>query len=71
MKERNGVGKPQSNTATDVKKGLGPALLQVFEKLPPSHQRRWLTHVDEAKSPEARSRRIEKLREAMQEPQKR
>lgn len=34
-------------------------VLAAFETMPPSHRRRWLDHVAEAKRPETRARRIE------------
>jgi uncharacterized protein YdeI (YjbR/CyaY-like superfamily) len=32
-----------------------------FAQLPPSHQREYLKHIDEAKKPETRARRIENM----------
>lgn len=37
-----------------------------FEKLSYSHQRRWVTSVEEARTPETRQRRIDKMVSALQ-----
>ena len=43
--------------------GLG----DVWRKMPPSHRAQWLRHVAEARKPETRTRRLEKVVAAMRE----
>jgi uncharacterized protein YdeI (YjbR/CyaY-like superfamily) len=45
-----------------IKKALQKArLLEAFNKLPPSHQREYLSWINQAKRPETRQKRIEKM----------
>lgn len=44
-----------------------PDLEQMFLRYPPSHKREHLKWIDEAKKPETRQRRIEKMIEHLQE----
>ena len=44
-----------------------PAAKATFEKLAYSHQLRWVTSVQEAKTPQTRQRRIDKMITALQE----
>lgn len=49
--------------ASDIAEALAsnPAAKAAFDKMPPSHRKRWIDHVDEAKKPETRSSRIAKM----------
>jgi uncharacterized protein YdeI (YjbR/CyaY-like superfamily) len=38
-----------------------PAAKAIFDKYPPSHKKAWIAHIEEAKKPETRARRIEKM----------
>ena len=38
-----------------------PAAQAAFGKMPPSHKRRWIDHIVEAKKPETRASRIVKM----------
>lgn len=50
-----------SELADDIRSALeASGLLDLFEKMPPSHQQEHLKYINEAKQPETRQHRIEK-----------
>ncbi len=44
---------------------IAAGLTDPWNALPPSHRKRWVAHVLEAKKPETRARRTEKMLEAL------
>ena len=46
-----------------------PVADAAFAKMPPSHKRRWIDHIIEAKKPETRASRIAKMVEQIEAPQ--
>ncbi len=60
-----------SASATEAPADLAQALADCpdaqrrWERLPPSHRREWLKHLDEAKRPETRARRLAKAIETL------
>jgi uncharacterized protein YdeI (YjbR/CyaY-like superfamily) len=55
--------------ADDIRAALdaNPVARRAFEKMPPSHRREYVTWIEEAKKPETRARRIEKMVGEMEE----
>jgi len=54
--------------AEDIAAALSekPIAESAFAKMPPSHKRRWIDHIDEAKKPETRASRIAKMVERIE-----
>jgi uncharacterized protein YdeI (YjbR/CyaY-like superfamily) len=51
----------------DIRKALNESNIQsVFESLPPSHRREYLKWIEEAKKPETRASRIQKMCQMLQ-----
>jgi len=52
----------------DVSKALAasPVADAAFAKMPPSHKRQWIDHIDEAKKQETRAARISKMVEQIE-----
>jgi uncharacterized protein YdeI (YjbR/CyaY-like superfamily) len=60
------------NTEVEVPEDIAAALSTsavanaAFAKMPPSHKRRWIDHIIEAKKPETRASRIAKMVEQIE-----
>ena len=63
-----GVGSGQVEVPADVATALKTSVVAdvAFAKMPPSHKRRWIDHIDEAKKPETRASRIAKMIERIE-----
>jgi len=46
---------------------INAGLEDIFKKLPPSHQKEYIKWIEEAKKPETRSKRIQKMLEMLQQ----
>ena len=57
---------PSAEETAIVTAVIEAGLAEPWNAMPPSHRKRWVAHVQEAKKPETRTRRIGKLLEAMQ-----
>ncbi|HHH89466.1 MAG TPA: hypothetical protein ENK45_02750 [Aliiroseovarius sp.] len=59
---------PTPDEATIIEAIITAGLTDPWNALPPSHRKRWVDHVLEAKTSEARARRTEKLLDALRKP---
>ena len=59
---------PSPDEATIIEAIITAGLTDPWNALAPSHRKRWVDHVLEAKTSEARARRTEKLLDALRKP---